>query len=93
MMGTLIAQLYRLWHDPHPSKVFGYFLLGKPLGVIFQIAGSLVALLGCIRFFRQQNAMALGKVHAGGWELITIAAFSFLVSASPMSHVFDGWRS
>ena len=81
MMGTMIAQLYRLQHDPHPSKVFGYFVLSKPLSVIFQCAACLVVVLGCIRFYRQQSAMALGKVHAGGWELVAIGIFSFLVSA------------
>ena len=69
--------------------MFGYFLLGKPLAVIFQLAASFVALLGCIRFFRQQNAMALGKVYAGGWEMVAIAIFSFLVSARPITDVLD----
>ena len=91
MIGTMIAQLYRLQHDSHPSKVFGYFILGKVLAAIFQCAAVYVALLGCIRFYRQQSAMALGKVHAGGWELIAIGMLAFLVSSFPRSSVGCCW--
>ena len=80
MTGVMIAQLYRLQHRENPSPVFGYFVLSKPLSVIFQSAALVVVLLGCIRFWRQQSAMAIGKMHAGGWELILIAIGSFLVS-------------
>ena len=80
MLGTIIAQLYRLQHHPDPSKVFGYYVLSKPLSVLFQFAALAVVLIGGIRFWRQQSAMAIGKVHASGWELISIAIGSFLVS-------------
>jgi hypothetical protein len=76
----MIAQLYRLQHSEDPSPVFGYYALSKPLSVIFQSSALCVVLLGCIRFWRQQSAMAIGKMHAGGWELIAIAIGSFLVS-------------
>ena len=80
MTGTFIAQFYRLQHAPDPSKVFGYYLLGKPLSAIFQCAALCMVSLGCSRFWRQQGAMAIGKVHAGGWELSMIMVGSFLVS-------------
>ena len=83
----MIAQLYRLQHRPHPSKVFGYFVLSKPLSMIFHGAALCVVLLGGIRFWRQQSAMARGRVHAGGWELITVGVGSFLVSLKPRSDV------
>ncbi|KAK3709251.1 hypothetical protein LTR37_010989 [Vermiconidia calcicola] len=79
MLGTIIAQLYRLQHHPNPSKVFGYYVLSKPLSVIFQCAALAIVLIGGIRFWRQQSAMAIGKVHASGWELISIAIGSFLL--------------
>ena len=80
MLGCVVAQLYRLQHREHPSKVFGFYVLSKPLSVIFQAAALLTVLLGGIRFWRQQSAMAIGKVHAGGWEMVTISAMLFLVS-------------
>lgn len=79
MMGTAIAQLYRLEHSPDPSVVFGYYVLSKPLSVIFQSAALCLTLLGAFRFWRQQSAMAIGKVHAGGWEVTTIGIGFFLV--------------
>lgn len=80
MLGTIIAQLYRLQHSPNPSKVFGFFVLSKPLSVTFQGAALCMVLLGGIRFWRQQSAMAIGRVHAGGWEFFCVAVGSFLVS-------------
>lgn len=79
MIGVLIAQLYRLQHSPTPSQIFGYFLLSKPLACIFQGAALYMACVGACRFFRQQSAMALGKVHAGGWELALSASFVLLL--------------
>ena len=78
--GVLFAQLDRLQHAPDPSNVFGYFLLGKSIPAVFQSAALCTIMLGCIRFYRQQSAMALGMVHAGGWEINTIIVGSFLVS-------------
>lgn len=80
MIGALIAQLYRLEQAPNPSDVYGYVILSKPLAVIFEGAALGVTLLGTCRFWRQQSAMSIGRVHAGGWELATIGAGTFLVS-------------
>lgn len=79
MIGVLIAQLYRLQHAPETDPLFGYFVLSRPLACIFQCAAGSMILLGAFRFWRQQNAMARGKVHAGGWEVLTICIGSFLV--------------
>lgn len=82
MVGVIIAQLYRLGDQPqHPSKIFGYFLLSKPLAVVFQSTALCVVLVGSARFWRQQSAMSLGKVHARGWEILTIMAWTLLVGA------------
>ena len=80
MIGVIIAQLYRLQHAPHPDPKFGYFVLSKPIACIFHVSAACVALLGSLRFFRQQNAMAAGKVQAGGGELMIIGSFVLLVS-------------
>ena len=66
IIGVMIAQLYRLQHREDPDPVFGYYVLSKPLSAIFQSSALCVVLLGCIRFWRQQSAMAIGKMHAGG---------------------------
>lgn len=79
MIGVMIAQLYRLQHKPNPDDVFGYFVLSKPLSMVFQAAALVVSLMGGIRFFRQQSAMAVGKVHAGGWELMGSGIASLVV--------------
>ncbi|KAF2763654.1 hypothetical protein EJ03DRAFT_283703 [Teratosphaeria nubilosa] len=80
MLGVVISQLYRLQHVANPSAVFGYYLLSKPIACLFQGSAIFVVLLGTIRFYRQQKAMSIGKVHAGGWEVTVMSAFMFLVS-------------
>lgn len=79
MLGVTVAQLYRLQHSADPSPAFGYFLLSKPIAGIFQGSALCMVLLGAIRFYRQQSAMAVGKIHAGGWEILLICGFIFLV--------------
>lgn len=80
MLGVIIAQLYRLQHAPTPDPKFGYFVLSKPIASIFHASAICVALLGSVRFFRQQHAMAIGRVQAGGWELLIIGVYVLLVS-------------
>ncbi|EME79230.1 uncharacterized protein MYCFIDRAFT_143425 [Pseudocercospora fijiensis CIRAD86] len=80
MLGTMIAQLYRLQHSPKPNPVFGYFVLGKPISAILQCMALCMLLLGAIRYFRQQAAMARGRVYAGGWEMWVIVGGMSLVS-------------
>ncbi|KAH9827081.1 hypothetical protein Tdes44962_MAKER09831 [Teratosphaeria destructans] len=79
MLGAVISQLYRLQHVAQPSAVFGYYLLSKPIACLFQGSAIFVVLLGTIRFYRQQKAMSVGKVHAGGWEVIAMSVFMFLL--------------
>ncbi|KAL8730769.1 MAG: hypothetical protein Q9166_003839 [cf. Caloplaca sp. 2 TL-2023] len=68
-LSVFIAQLFRLQHTEHPDPVFGFYVLGIPLSCICIGAAILVNLLGTYRFWRQQNAMMRGKIHAGGWEV------------------------
>jgi hypothetical protein len=84
MIGVIIAQLYRLQHSTHPDPTFGYFVLSKPISCIFHVSAACVALLGSVRFFRQQNAMAAGKIQAGGWEVMIIGLYVLLVSNQRM---------
>ncbi|GES64904.1 hypothetical protein ATEIFO6365_0009039900 [Aspergillus terreus] len=73
MQGVLVAQLFRLQHILVPDVELGYYQVGIPLSVTFHGIAMLVALLGAARFWKQQHAMALGTVYAGGWEVNTIA--------------------
>ncbi|KAK4959575.1 hypothetical protein LTR66_011249 [Elasticomyces elasticus] len=79
MIGVLMAQLYRLQHSLVPSTTFGYFVISKPLAAIFEIAAIVLVLLGAYRSWRQQNAMARGKVWVGGWEIWWIMSGTFLL--------------
>ena len=82
MIGVFIAQLFRLQHTDNPNKVFGYFVLGIPLAVICIGVSMLVLAFGAHRFWRQQNAMLRGKVHAGGWEVNVTGIAIILVCTS-----------
>lgn len=79
MTGVLIAQLLRLQHAHTPHPVFGYYVLGKPLSVIFISFSIVILLVGVVRFWRQQAAMTRGKIHAGGWEMTGLAVFTGLL--------------
>ncbi|GAB1727625.1 hypothetical protein NU195Hw_g4700t1 [Hortaea werneckii] len=79
MVGVAISQLYRLQHPPSPNLVYGYYVLGKPIACIFHASALGVILVGAVRFFRQQSGMSIGKVHAGGWEVLVICGWVFLL--------------
>ncbi|PLN82793.1 hypothetical protein BDW42DRAFT_166162 [Aspergillus taichungensis] len=73
MQGVLVAQLFRLQRESTPNDRLGYYEVGIPLSVSCHAVAILVAALGAYRFFKQQHAVALGKIYAGGWELNCIA--------------------
>lgn len=79
MVSVIIAQLFRLEHAQNPNRVFGYLALGIPLACVCIGAAVVVLLLGAYRFWRQQNAILRGKVHAGGWEVNAIGLTIALV--------------
>lgn len=89
MLGVIVAQLYRLQHSASPDPVFGYFALSKPLSAILQCSALGMILLGGIRFWRQQSAMARGKVYACGFEILIIMGFMGLVSFDFYCNVKD----
>ena len=85
VLGTVIAQFFRLQSSPTPHAKLGLFALGIPLACVCHGTALLYALLGAYRFWRQQTAIARGKVWAGGFELKIIGSWSLLVSPSPAS--------
>lgn len=87
MTGVITAQLFRIQHSLSPNPDLGFFVLGVPLAATFIGFGMLVLLIGAFRFWRQQNAMIRGKVHAGGWEITIIMAISVLVSTLLLSYL------
>jgi uncharacterized membrane protein YidH (DUF202 family) len=68
MLGTIIAQLFRLQNAPSPTGVISLYILAIPLACICQGAALLTALTGSHRYWRMQNAMARGQALAAGWE-------------------------
>ncbi|KAF3481612.1 uncharacterized protein GIQ15_04371 [Arthroderma uncinatum] len=84
ILGVLIAQLFSLNHAVVHNPHFGFHHIGKPLACVCHVLAILVALAGAYRFWRQQHALARGKVYAGGRELNFIA----LVSAGIILVIF-----
>ncbi|MCJ1242883.1 hypothetical protein MMC30_000079 [Trapelia coarctata] len=59
-------------------SAFGFFRLGIPLAAICHGTAILVTFIGGWRFWRQQNALARGKVHVGGWEIKTVGFIALI---------------
>ncbi|OJD20249.1 hypothetical protein ACJ73_08418, partial [Blastomyces percursus] len=67
--GALIAQLFSLQNKQDQNSAFGFNAVGRPLACACHGCAIIVAAVGSYRFWRQQSALARGKVQAGGWEL------------------------
>jgi uncharacterized membrane protein YidH (DUF202 family) len=78
--GVLIAQLFRLPAAEALADRLGFSRVGVPLSITCHCVAIVVALVGAYRFWRQQNAIARGKVHAGGWELNSVGILLGCVS-------------
>ncbi|CAD6442096.1 0a81d20a-5499-448b-8c81-aad09bc4273b [Sclerotinia trifoliorum] len=79
MLGVSVAQLFRLQHSHTPNPLIGFFVLGKPLACICQVAAITTLLIGIFRSWRHQNAIVRGKALSGGFEVIIIGAGFFLI--------------
>lgn len=79
MLGVIIAQLFRLQHSLHPDAELGFFRVGIPLASVFIGMAIVVAVLGAVRFWKQQSAILRDKVWAGGWEIMVIIVLSVIV--------------
>ncbi|MCJ1347036.1 hypothetical protein MMC31_005257 [Peltigera leucophlebia] len=84
MLGVIIAQFLRLQRSENPDPNLGFFVSGIPLASICIIAAVIVLLAGTFRFWRQQNAILRGKVHAGGWEITTILVIGLMACMAPV---------
>lgn len=80
MQGVLVAQLFRLQRPSVQVDRMSFHEIGIPLSVACHFVAVAIALIGSFRFWRQQNAIARGKVHAGGWELNLVGILLFIVS-------------
>ncbi|KAE8374910.1 hypothetical protein BDV26DRAFT_283883 [Aspergillus bertholletiae] len=79
MQGVLIAQLFRLQQQASPANQLTYYEVAIPLSVTCHGIAIIVAVIGACRFWKQQNAVALGTVYAGGWELNCIGLLIALI--------------
>ena len=68
MIGVMVAQLFRL-NDDLQRGSFGFYRASRGLAAMLVGSTIVIVLVGAIRFWRQQTAMARGKVWAAGWEL------------------------
>ena len=82
MAGVLTAQLFHLQRSVNPNMTMGFFVIGIPLSATFIGFGIVVLFVGAYRFWLQQNAMVMGKIYAGGWDINCIMILSILVSVS-----------
>ncbi|RAO67366.1 uncharacterized protein BHQ10_003378 [Talaromyces amestolkiae] len=91
IQGVLVAQLFRLQSSKSsgapggPSSRLKFASVAVPLSVAYQTCAILVALLGAYRFWRQQNAIARGKVLSGGWEIHGIGFMTFVAGVTLLS--------
>ncbi|KGO73834.1 protein of unknown function DUF202 [Penicillium italicum] len=79
MQGVLVAQLLRLQRPSKKVDRLSFHEVGIPLSVTCHFVAVVVALIGAFRFWRQQNAIARGKVYAGGWELNSVGILLFII--------------
>ncbi|KAH9220506.1 hypothetical protein DL95DRAFT_329108 [Leptodontidium sp. 2 PMI_412] len=79
MLGIVVAQLFRLQHNPTPNPHFGFFVLGKPLAIICQGTAIYTILIGVFRTWRSQNAIVRGKAISGGFEIVALAGGIFVI--------------
>jgi hypothetical protein len=89
MQGVLIAQLFRLQRSNQDQDRLRFYQVGIPLSVTCHCVAVIVALIGAYRFWRQQSAIARGKVHAGGWELNSVGILLFLVSRGAIASMLS----
>ncbi|OQE02818.1 hypothetical protein PENVUL_c038G01734 [Penicillium vulpinum] len=81
MQGVLVAQLFRLQRSLVEVDRLSFHEVGIPLSVACHCAAVIIALIGAIRFWRQQNAISRGKIYAGGWELNSVGILLLAVSS------------
>ncbi|OAL07491.1 hypothetical protein IQ06DRAFT_300093 [Phaeosphaeriaceae sp. SRC1lsM3a] len=79
MTGVLTAQLFRLQHAANPNVHFGFYVVGRPLSIMFIGMAIVVVLVGAYRFWKLQNALIRGKAYTGGWEVLLIMGLSVLL--------------
>src|ERR1700760_3087467 len=82
MTGIVVAQLLRL--NTGGSGGSDQTVGGVPLAAAFISGSIVVVLVGAIRFWRQQTAMAKGRIFAGGWEMMAIYGLMVAVRRVPL---------
>lgn len=80
MTGVLTAQLYRLQHGANPNPNLGFYVIGRPLSILFICMGLVVVCVGAFRFWKLQGGLVRGMALSGGWEVLVVGGLSLLVS-------------
>ena len=92
MLGTVIAQLFRLQNSSSRPGAISLYVLAVPLACICQGAALITTLTGGHRYWRQQSAMAQGQALASGWEFWVIIGILGPVSDPQPSPLQLIWR-
>ncbi|KAJ5114392.1 hypothetical protein NUU61_000151 [Penicillium alfredii] len=79
MQGVLIAQLFRLQRSESEADRLRFHDVGIPLSVACHCVAVLIAFIGSYRFWKQQGAISVGKVYAGGWDINSVGILLFAV--------------
>ena len=77
---VVIVQLYRLKHEPPPKGTLSDYDLGIPLAAVTLALAMVVSVVGAIRFFICQHAMARKKIRGSGNVVVIFTVGTGLVS-------------
>jgi uncharacterized membrane protein YidH (DUF202 family) len=78
--GVTLAQLFRLNSTEKGIGTATTLRIGNALGATTEGIAILISLLGAAYFMKQQSGILKGVIISRGWDIITMASFSFAVS-------------
>lgn len=75
-LGVAVVQLFRLTSSSDSTNDVDF---GVPFACVCIGLAIIITFCGGFRFWRQQNAIARGKCHAGGWEVYLVGGIGLTV--------------
>ncbi|KAI9848413.1 MAG: hypothetical protein M1837_000208 [Sclerophora amabilis] len=85
LTAVMVTQFYVLSDNGSNQGGFTFHSVGKPLACTLVGISIVVALVGLVRYLRQQAAMVLGKALTGGGDLLLIGVLFCLVRSVSFS--------
>ena len=93
MIGVTVAQLYLLSAASARPYQYGTKTVGKGLSCGLVVIGIIHAMIGGIRYFRQQAALVRSRFIAGGFDNWSVAVLFALVRAGLQALFVRGDRA